>query len=412
MMRELGIIPVFPPREDVQVGDVYIAPVSPDEELRALKKKEFLPLGLWLATLDVTNDVSGFYSSRPSFPTTPTNTTDFMNHQTNNPFAGLPQAQDTNRNIFIGGDATRLRMVGFPSFMSATFNKGDLAAVVPVEAVNLAFGAGFTSARSVTVSVPVAESYGIPADKVWPKVMTADGKLMDFIPGVPQAQMHNLVNAKQVVQSGTNYYAPLRIITEVYYTRALDISVASQTTRGFGIAGRPLVTDAISTAASAASSVAGSSSNTTASATSSNAPVFVMPGVTNFNGNAVERAAEMNRSLEQAMAQTVPGGSLKFVAAGDRGVSMRRTYDRPIAIGYRALQVLVPLQGKEFNFGGAVGGFVPTSMTGSLLSPVSMTGVTNAPLLKTTTTNTPPLHPVQPDNSGTLQPGRPVTPNR
>ena len=120
----------------------------------------------------------------------------------------------------------------------------------------------------------------------------------------------------------------------------------------------------------------------------------------------------MNRSLEQAMAQTVPGGSLKFVAAGDRGVSMRRTYDRPIAIGYRALQVLVPMQRPEGRDFGAVIGFVPTSMTGSLLSPISTTPVTNAPLPKTTTTNAPSPNPVKPDNSGTLQPGRPVTPNR
>src|ERR1043165_7751752 len=67
-MRELGIIPVFPPREDVQVGDVYIAPVSPDQELAAFKKKEFLPLGLWVATLDVKTPLTAFYSNRSSFP--------------------------------------------------------------------------------------------------------------------------------------------------------------------------------------------------------------------------------------------------------------------------------------------------------------------------------------------------------
>src|SRR5688500_5484548 len=46
-MREFGIVPVFPPREDVQVGDVYAMPLPPDVEaqVRAVKAKgEFLPI--------------------------------------------------------------------------------------------------------------------------------------------------------------------------------------------------------------------------------------------------------------------------------------------------------------------------------------------------------------------------------
>src|SRR5262245_14487414 len=293
-MRELGIIPVFPPREDVQVGDVYIAPVSPDEEIAAFQKTGFLPLGIWLTSLDLRGEITNFYASRASFPKTTDGITNFMVQLTNSPFASLPQASDQSRNIFVGGDTSRLRIVGFPSFMSATLNKGDLAAVVPVEAVNLAFGAGFSSARSVTISVPVAESYGVPVGKLWTKVMDAAGTRMEW--EIPPSQLHNLINPSQIVRNGTNLYAPLRIIHEVYYTRALDVSVVSKTTRGFGIAGRPLATDVIRTVVSVASSNAlgsatnaipettptgatnttntvTSSTNGTASATSSNAPV-------------------------------------------------------------------------------------------------------------------------------------------
>lgn len=397
-MRELGITPVFPPREDVQVGDVYISPISPDAEVEAFSQKGFLPLGLWLTHLDVAKEVTTFYSSRPSFPLTPSDTANFMASLSNNPFASLAQAADTNRNIFLGGDTNRLRMVGFPTFMSATFNKGDLAAVVPVEAVNLAFGAGFTSARSVTVSVPVAESYGLPADIIWPKIMNANGTLMDLTSNIPRSQLNNLVNMKQVVQQGTNFYAPLRVITEVFYTRALDISVASQTTRGFGVAGRPIASDVASTAAGAAATAARAASNS-----SSTNAVFISPGVTNLNANAVERAAEMNNSLTQAMSQTVPGGSIKFVAAGDRGVSLRRTYDRPIAIGYHALNVFIPIDSPNdaafFGKGGVGNGWVPTARGGFFLSPQSVTNT--APM---TNSSPPPNQSPQ----GDLQPGKPV----
>ncbi len=44
--RELQLTPIFPPREDVQVGDIYIVPVEPgEEEERAFKEKGYLPRG-------------------------------------------------------------------------------------------------------------------------------------------------------------------------------------------------------------------------------------------------------------------------------------------------------------------------------------------------------------------------------
>jgi len=228
--------------------------------------------------------------------------------------------------------------------------------------------------------------------------MNSSGGLMQLAKNIPGSQLNNLVNTKQVVQLGTNYYAPIRVITEVFYTRAIDISVASQTTRGFGIAGRPIASDVASTAVGAATSAARAASNS-----SSTNVVFVSPGVTNLNANAVERAAEMNNSLTQAMSQTVPGGSIKFVAAGDRGVSLRRTYDRPIAIGYHALHVFIPIEPPTdaafFGIGGVVNGWTPTARGGFFLSPQS---VTNAAPNTAAPANQP--------SQGDLQPGKAVPP--
>src|SRR5215212_7507298 len=75
MVREFGIVPIFPPREDVQVGDVYAMPIPPDQELqlRAVRNTNgrFLPIPVLLGTIDVSKDLEEYYKHRLSFPRTP-----------------------------------------------------------------------------------------------------------------------------------------------------------------------------------------------------------------------------------------------------------------------------------------------------------------------------------------------------
>jgi len=44
--RELQITPIFPPREDVQVGDIYVVPVAPEDEDAVFEAKGYLPRGM------------------------------------------------------------------------------------------------------------------------------------------------------------------------------------------------------------------------------------------------------------------------------------------------------------------------------------------------------------------------------
>lgn len=68
--RELQITPIFPPREDVQVGDIYVVPVAPEDEDAIFEAKGYLPRGMWVHTLDLNKQISAFYEQRASFPQT------------------------------------------------------------------------------------------------------------------------------------------------------------------------------------------------------------------------------------------------------------------------------------------------------------------------------------------------------
>src|SRR5262245_1431490 len=71
-MREFGVVPVFPPREDVQVGDIYVSPAAPDKDLesRILRKSpgKFVPIPVLVGSIDVRDDLHAYYTNRLSFP--------------------------------------------------------------------------------------------------------------------------------------------------------------------------------------------------------------------------------------------------------------------------------------------------------------------------------------------------------
>jgi hypothetical protein len=324
-MRELGINPVFPPREDVQVGDIYAYPAVPGEENRAFGRRGFLPLGLWIASLELFDEegtvrggaISEFYANRDSFPLTPEDGS---------------EARDPSRDIYAGGDVHRLRLVGFPMFMSTTFRQGDLSALVPTEAVNLAFGSSFTASKAVTVQVPSAESFGLPAEEVRKAMFTSEGEY-HYDEGAPEEGflLSYLPSRRGVAREG--YFI---VMTEVYYTRVIDVTVHSKSAWGAALKVTPVVAPSEGgeegqpgespAAAEPAGPAAGEERIDFASAT----PQQIADG--------------LNRQLDRMVSRTEIGGDFRFVSVTDQSVGMRRTFDRPIAIGYRGFYIVASRQ--------------------------------------------------------------------
>jgi len=344
-MRELNIIPVFPPREDVEVGDIYISPLAPEEEESITSEKSWSSLGLWVASIDLSKEIKTFYSHRNAFPKTPEESMVYMKNQTNNPFMLVPQAADRDRNVFEGGDCSRLRMVGFPAFLSATLTQSDLLSVIPVEALSIAIGAHYSSSKKATISVPVAESYGIPASEVYRRLIDpVSGKLTGSIGKFRASDILAYSAASQPSKHDSNQkarnYCFLRVITEVFYARALDVSVQWQRSAGAGATIRPVISS---------QTINNLSASTNRESIGKNTNGFI--GVSESTSNPTEQATNLNRQLKEAMGQTSPGGSVKYLSVGDYGVSMRRTYERPIAIGYRGLLLLVHKDGRVKGMG-------------------------------------------------------------
>jgi hypothetical protein len=229
--------------------------------------------------------------------------------------------------------SNRLRLVGFPEFSTVSFSQGDLAALIPIEAMMFGLNISQSSINRVSVKVPAAESYGLSIKDIYPKLIASAGSV---------TLNHDLLNTIRF-QFGTNDNKPVhvRVITEVFYARALDVTLFSS--QSFGLRAQ----------ADAVTPPSGTGTDTAAPSA---------PGPTNFpvdassTGTATGTAAVDNLRSRLGTTQTVPGGAVQFLGYSEQSIGLRRVFDRPIAIGFRGLILKVdPVSGSIVTVGSTTG---------------------------------------------------------
>ena len=327
-MRQMGIVPTFPPREDVFVGDVYATTYDPESaDTQKKLKSGDLSIGInprW-AHVDFRPDMIQEYRRRPSGPLTPATYSTLLTDATT-----LPTTEPTNPNGLFTPETltTRNRIVGFPEFTSVTFTQGNLSALVPVEAVSIGFGASSSDFESVTIKLPSAESIAVDASQALHRLVAEEAhafKISDAMrfgltslfpqatPTSPAATPPSAGTHSNPAQPPAARYIWLRLVTEVYYARVVDVSATSKTSNGFQVTGKL----------------------TAATGQPTTQPIL------NPNDDSVARAKALNDALSAAGASNFPNGSVQFVTATDRTISLRRIYTRPVAFGFRGLTLKV-----------------------------------------------------------------------
>lgn len=235
-----------------------------------------------------------------------------------------------------GSRTNRLRLVGFPEFATASFTQGDLSALVPIEAMGLGVNISRSSIDRVSVKIPAAESYALSvatlmgqyfeapsyevgADRPKWKLKNTNNSLANNIVFVEA-----VANRRACVTDGQpSKYVYVTIITEVFYARALDVSLFSSDSFG------------LRTQLASPNTNIGAQSTTSAPSklpSMSVAPLDI-DGLDSATANAL--LAKLQGRL--GTTQTVPGGSIQIVSYSERSIGLRRVFDRPIAIGMRGI---------------------------------------------------------------------------
>lgn len=315
-LRRQGVQPLFPLREDVQVGDIYASRVPPGEEARILGERGYVPLDLFLARLDLTEDIGRFYATRILFPETR---------------AFTDGGGVVDRSYFEeggggrGADRRMMRLVTFPAFATVHVSKNlkdqELFQFLPPEAMAFLQKSGsWKRARSFTVGTTMAESYGLPAEEAYRRFAKAYGegeelaKLVDGSMGTGGLPLGTGRKGRSDL-SQFNYY--VRMITEVYTVRSLDLILRTDLNTGLADG---------------------------------------YGGFTPWQGLNLER---VNKLLQQNLHASQSGGQLRFVSFGPEGVAMRRVFARPLVMGYRGVVIRVNTLDRSAELHGIIDARMP-----------------------------------------------------
>lgn len=293
-LRRQGVEPIFPLREDVQVGDIYASRMP----LGEVGARGDVPLDLFLARVDLTEEINRFYASRFLFPETR---------------AFAEGGGGADRSSFgdgggLGGDRRMMRLVAFPALATVNVTRklsdAELFQFLPPEALAFLQKSGsWSRVRALTIGTTMAESYGLPAEEACSRFAKAYGesdelaKLVLGGMGTSRPTSRGFLGMGKKSTPGLNVF--VHLITEVYTVRSLDIVLRTDLNTslvdGYG-------------------------------------------GFMTGQGLNLER---MNKLLQQNGQASQGGGQVRFVSFGSEGVALRRTFARPLVMGYRGVVIRV-----------------------------------------------------------------------
>jgi hypothetical protein len=387
-MAEMGIFPVYPPREDVAVGDVYALPLHPYDTTAVGYIGGLGNAGIHLDYLGDTSlgwsnlfrPLEDYYESRP-YPADSTNTIAFG---TNVPLTRIVGYEDSGKRTtaFAAGSTARLRQVSFPDFTVTHVDQESLAAVVPIEGIMAGAGINRNDIEAVHMSIPHAESYGLTAEHLLKDIyraglltnyqnkiyLKADTNSVVSVAGARLAYamfgdiMRRVTNNSSLIPWNVRRQMQasvrdmqnkiyLALISEVYFARSLDIMIERKKAWGASAAAHPISAAELQQLKDMGLLAVRSRTNSVTTTTTTNvsgASTNIIVGtkaelIDVSEGDTAYDLAQKLRGMSLSTSASDIGGSVRVLSVSTSSIGLRRTFERPICVGVRGLILRVNL---------------------------------------------------------------------
>jgi len=219
-IRRLGIEPAYPPEEDIHVGDLFAAVVK--DNAGDLDTLILSARAIKLDHIDMDADLKQQYEKLPLFPATlpkPQHPDDIW------------EQQPAHAELFTGEATKRtlLPLALFPGFSISHARNAASAISWIAGRTQLAGNLGGSSSDTITLHVPVAETYGVPS-------LIASGHLVDYCRRTPRICTSSLIRDQlSSVVGGINdkmkddrtkdrFDVELYVVNRIYMTRSIEQS--------------------------------------------------------------------------------------------------------------------------------------------------------------------------------------------
>ena len=326
---QLGIYPLYPPRERFFPGDIYIVPIAGDRTINRLPAKYYMIRPLRYDHVDMSRELANEQQVM-ELPLTGTIPDGKGGNSIPEPFYPYPESKKRINGV-----------VAFPGFTFASSTEGALGINVPTEAGGIAGEAGGKVSYTVSYSVPNAEMISIDLRR-------ALQKYREYRHSLSISNIYDLYYLQEVMNARINglrsrdsQYSDLKpgivFVTDVYYTRRINVSITSD--KGFSMQASATVARLVELSKKAQDIEAELVKIKPSGGASSGGDGASAPE--NQNGQSLQsQLAALQKSmyqLAQSMTPSAPGASGTVTSVSSMGVSMVQTFPHPVAIGYSAI---------------------------------------------------------------------------
>jgi len=382
----MGIIPIMPPSEDVRVGDMYVYSFNPDASSPNQRAKGVLSYSPRWGSLNLLEELEQEYQSRPDWPKTPDAYIQIADET-----AGQDWPEPSNppgESIFARDSVTnRLRNIGISEFSTYTLTEGDADALIPTEAINLVLGTAWNDDKILTIRMNSGETYSLGLQKVI-EVALGDSEQGAVLKSPYRDHLALLADP----YSDSVW---IRILSDVIYIRSIDFIIQSEA--GFEEDEEANADEFVSEAEEVVVVVtvaepedvdseegdntvdgdtgegeeAADAGDADADAGDADAQEEVSEEViTTVTEEILEhaidpayaafvRANAINELLIESDSDDLPGGFMRFVSITDDSVTIRRVWQRGLAVGVRGLTLEVDKITGEVLRSGNMGSLLP-----------------------------------------------------
>ena len=320
-IQKLGFEPVYPPVEDIQVGDVF-AMITDDAVSDSATDEPFAGRSIKLLHLDMTKEIEDAYRVVYQFPATTV--------RPEHDGQIWPQAISTESLFKPPAVRTALPLVLFPRFTITNVKRASGSTGATSQLLSGAFGADANSTETVEVRFSATETYGVPA-------VPAELRLIDFCEDTAtkgfcseqglRKQLSILIGKKindKVKDRKTGAERPrfsveLALVSRVFLARSIQTRIGEDDgTRGqAGLNQRPALPAIAGQPAPAAGDTSGKRAEP--------------------DGKSQAAAAAL--PMPQAGANNSPGAAIAFERSATSNVLLPDTLlPRPVVVGFKSVR--------------------------------------------------------------------------
>lgn len=388
-MMVYNINPIYPPTQDVQVGDIYAYRTDQTEQygnlFRAIKL-DYVPM---------LTELESHYGARPVFPETsaaPAAGEIWREPCSGTGCAATPKAGDSQAkpassatptgagkktasgNGTLGraagdnaapvsifkpaGTLTQLPLVAFPELQLAHVDVESLGASVPARFFQAIFGASRRAEGALKIQIKAGQTFGVPAVPA----AIALGKYCQV--GIGRYSCSSEFIRKQLMQFGSvTDQTPIAVsmVNRLFLVRSIEYTVDSNTAMGAQSDLYVSLPKALENQQRLLDELAGKVSSASKDSASAGVTTTAQPNAAQSGkspDNEAQQAADstatkftdvkaaldtllktVQATNQQFSGAPLPGMSFAVGRVDARGISLIQTFDRPVAIGYRAVVV-------------------------------------------------------------------------